>query len=45
MENFETLLNVLEKSLKISGGIFDKENVETKIKELENIFKRKFLER
>ena len=37
MENFEAILSVTEKSLKILGGIFDKENVETKLKELEEI--------
>ena len=37
MENFESLLTVLEKSLENIRGIFDRENVETKIRELENI--------
>ena len=37
MENFETKLSITEKSLNNIRGIFDKENVETKIKELEKI--------
>ena len=35
MENFETILNYSEKSLSNIRGIFDKENIEDKIRELE----------
>ena len=35
MENFETKLLAVKKPWTILGGIFDKEEVETKIKELE----------
>ena len=45
MESFETILLTIEKSLKSIRGIFDKEQIETKIKELEQYLKRKFLER
>ena len=46
MENFESNLALIEKSLKNIRGIFDKEKIEDKITELEkNIFKRKFLAR
>ena len=45
MENFETTLLASEKSLNNIRGIFDKENVEVKLKELEKISLRKFLER
>ena len=37
MENFETILSTTEKSLNSIRGIFDKENVEVKLKELEKI--------
>ena len=37
MENFETILSFTEKSLNNIRGIFDKENIETKLKELEQI--------
>ena len=37
MENFESTLAIIEKSLNNIRGIFDKENVESKIKELEQI--------
>ena len=37
MENFETLLTTTEKSLNNIRGIFDKENVEARLKELELI--------
>ena len=35
MENFDTLLVAAEKSLNNIRGIFDNENIENKIKELE----------
>ena len=35
MQNFENKLNSTEKLLKISGGIFDKFQVELKLKEIE----------
>ena len=37
MENFENIYNKAKKSLKILGGIFDKEKVESRLKELELI--------
>ena len=37
MENFDNILILTEKSQKILGGIFDRENVEEKIAELESI--------
>ena len=37
MENFETIVTATEKSLDSIRGIFDKEDVERKIKELEQI--------
>ena len=37
MENFETILSFTERSLNNIRGYFDKENVETKIRELEKI--------
>ena len=37
MENFENKLIITEKSLNNIRGIFDNENVESKIKELEKI--------
>ena len=37
MENFETTLSLAEKSLNNIRGIFDKENVESKLKKLETI--------
>ena len=37
MENFENNFKLSKKSLKILGGIFDKENIETKLKELDKI--------
>ena len=37
MENFENLLSSTEKSLENIRGIFDKEKVETKLKELEQV--------
>ena len=37
MENFDSILSITEKSLNSIRNIFDKENVETKIKELEQI--------
>ena len=42
MENFDNIFVASEKSLKNIRGIFDKEDVETKIRELEQVFKRKF---
>ena len=46
MENFDTKLEVTEKSLNNIRGIFDKEKITTRIKELEKItLQRKFLER
>ena len=35
MENFETNLNLAQKSLSNIRGIFDKENIEEKLKKLE----------
>ena len=37
METFDSLLVNAEKSLKNIRGIFDKENIKTKLKELEEI--------
>ena len=37
MENFENTLNATEKALSNIRGIFDKENIESKITELEEI--------
>ena len=37
MENFESILLITEKSLGNIRGIFDKENIENKIKELDII--------
>ena len=37
METFETTFNQAKKSLDNIRGIFDKENIENKIKELEKI--------
>ena len=45
MENFDTILTVTEKSLKNIRGIFDSENIENKIKELQKIsLEENFLE-
>ena len=41
MENFDTILTISERSLNNIRGIFDKENVEEKIKELEQISLKK----
>ena len=41
MENFDNILILTEKSQKILGGIFDRENVEEKIAELESISQKK----
>ena len=37
MENFDTILQLAEKSLNNIRGIFDNENIEKKLKELEQI--------
>ena len=41
MENFENILIITEKSLSNIRGIFDKEDIETKLKELEEISLKK----
>ena len=42
MENFENILIITEKSLSNIRGIFDKEDIETKLKELEEISLKDF---
>ena len=37
MENFETTLSLAEKSLNSIRGIFDREDIENKLKELEQL--------
>ena len=37
MDNFETILNLTEKSLNNIRGIFDKEDIDNKLKELERV--------
>ena len=37
MENYDSILQTAEKSLKILGGIFDNEKIENKLSELEKI--------
>ena len=41
MENFENIFKLAKKSLNNIRGIFDKENIPIKIKELENISLKK----
>ena len=41
MENFENILIITEKSLSNIRGIFDKEDIATKLKELEEISLKK----
>ena len=41
MDNFETILNSAEKSLNNIRGIFDKENIEAKLSDLEQIINKK----
>ena len=45
MENFENKLLIVQKSLKISGGIFDKNKIELKLKDLEEINQKENFER
>ena len=45
MENFDSILLITEKSLNNIRGIFDRENIEAKITDLEKIFKKKIFER
>ena len=41
MENFENKLKLTEKTLKNVRGIFDKEDIENKLKDLEKLLSKK----
>ena len=41
MQNFETIIQMLKRSLKSVRGIFDKNNIESKVRDLENYFWKK----
>ena len=41
MQNFDNKITTTEKSLKSIRGIFDKNNVENRLKEIEKLYKKK----